>query len=245
LNEIFRAECVQPYSHIHVALCSFQFKHQAMSIQHLSHRNLSPATIVGLTSLAIVAALLLGLYAGGAHAVDPRVTLRPEQGGTGRTPAAVSSSVATTMDGEVARMADRIGEATTLALSAGVYLAGTGVQGRPPRDVQTLVLGLARTGLLPPGFAATGSAGTLVSAWGSLSVRYRPSPLGVEVVSIASKPDYGPALIVRLPDETSENGEARLYVAGRLQGVTVPAPFASSAEVIALGWSPERLRSLK
>jgi hypothetical protein len=85
----------------------------------------------------------------------------------------------------------------------------------------------------------------LVSSHGSLSVRYRPAPLGVGVVSIASKPEYGPALIVRLPDETEASGEARLYVADRLQGVTVPTPFASSAEVITLGWNPERLRSLK
>ncbi len=105
--------------------------------------------------------------------------------------------------------------------------------------------GLARSGLLPPGLVTTQSAGTLVSAWGSLSIRYRPKPLGVEIVSIAGKPEYGPALIIRLPDEASDKGEARLYVADRLQGVTVPAPFAFSAEVIALGWSPERLRSGK
>jgi hypothetical protein len=69
--------------------------------------------------------------------------------------------------------------------------------------------------------------------------------VGIEVVSIASKPEYGPALIVRLPDETSDKGEAKLFIADRLQGVTVPMPFAPAAEVIALGWSPERLRSLK
>jgi hypothetical protein len=69
--------------------------------------------------------------------------------------------------------------------------------------------------------------------------------LGIEVVSIGIKPEHGPALIVRVPDETSEKGEARLYIAGRLTGVTVPAPFTSEAELIALGWSPERLRSLK
>jgi hypothetical protein len=149
------------------------------------------------------------------------------------------------MDGEVSRTADRFAEATAMAFSAGVRLADAGIRGRLPRDVQTLLADIARNGLLPPGLAATGSAGTFATANGSLSVRYRPSPVGIEVVSIASKPEYGPALIVRLPDETSDKGEAKLFIANRLQGVTVPAPFAPAAEVIALGWSPERLRSLK
>jgi hypothetical protein len=180
-------------------------------------------------------------------AVDPRVTLRPESESYGgrSAPGLAAARLVAAMDGEVSRTSDRVGEATSLAFSSGVYLASAGVKGGLPRDVQTLVLGLARSGLLPPGLATTQSAGTLASAWGSLSIRYRPEPLGVEIVSIAAKPEYGPALILRLPDEASDKAEAGLYVADRLQGVTVPAPFASSAEVIALGWSPERLRSGK
>jgi hypothetical protein len=149
------------------------------------------------------------------------------------------------MDGEVARTADRIGEATALALSAGLYAATEQLNKRTPRGVRDLLAGVAQKGLMPPGLVGAGSEGTFVSERGSLSVRYRPSPLGIEVVSIGIKPEHGPALIVRVPDETSEKGEARLYIAGRLTGVTVPAPFASEAELIALGWSPERLRSLK
>jgi hypothetical protein len=180
-------------------------------------------------------------------AVDPRVTLRPERVSYGgrSAPGLGAARLAAAVDGEVSRTADRVTEATALAFSSGVYLASAGARGGPPRDVQTLVAGLAQTGLLPPGLATTGSAGTFASTWGSLSVRYRPAPLGVEIVSVASKPEYGPALVIRLPDETEALGEARLYVADRLQGVTVPAPFAPAAEVIALGWSPERPRSLK
>lgn len=210
----------------------------------LSHK-LPPAAIAGLTVLLLVAGTIA--FALRTSAVDPRVTIeqgRVEPGKrTSTVPAA--AKLAAAMDGEVSRTADRAGEATALALSAGVYLASAGVKGRLPRDVRALVSGLAQNGLLPPSLAMTESAGTLVSARGSVSVRYRLAPLGIEVVSIASKPEYGPALIVRLPDETSDKGEARLYVADRLQGLTVPAPFAPAAEVIALGWSPERLRSLK
>lgn len=216
-----------------------------MSIQHLLPRYLSPRMIVGLTSFVIVAALLVALYVGRAHTVDPRVTLHAEQSPTGRTPTAVSFSVATTMEGEVSRTADRIGEATALALSASLHAATEQLNQRTPRSVRDLLSGVAQKGLLPPGLAFTNTDGTLASASGTLAVRYRLAPLAIEVVAIGSKPEDGPALIVRVPDETSDKGEAKLFIAGQLTGVRIPAPFAHAAEVIALGWSPERLRALR
>jgi hypothetical protein len=215
-----------------------------MSIQRLLHRNPAKLVVVGLTAFLVVAAsLALALRAGG---VDPRVTMENGNGSSfKRSTTDAPSGIATTMDGEVARTADRIGEATALALSAGLYAATEQLNKRTPRGVRDLLAGVALNGLTPPGLMASGSEGTFVSAHGSLSVRYRPTPLGVEIISIGGKPEYGPALIVRVPSTTSEEGEARLYIAGSLTGVTVPAPFATEAELIALGWSPERLRSLK
>ena len=200
--------------------------------------------IAGLTAfLATAAAFALSLR---ASSVDPRVTLEQGSGPSyKRSTADASSGIATMIDGEVARTADRIGEATALALSAGLYAATEQLNRRAPRGVRDLMAGVALNGLTPPGLLASGSEGTFVSAHGSLSVRYRPAPLGVEIISIGIKPEYGPALIVRVPSTTSEEGEARLYIAGSLTGVTVPEPFATEAELIALGWSPERLRSLK
>jgi hypothetical protein len=215
-----------------------------MSIQHLLHRNLAPLVIVGLTAfLAFAASLTLALRTNG---VDPRVTLEQGSGPLyERSTADAPSGIATTMDGEVARTADRIGEATALALSMSLYAATEQLNRRTPGAVRDLLSGAAERGLLPPGLRFTNADGTLASAYGALAVRYRIAPLAIEVVSIAGKPEYGPALIIRVPDETSDKGEATLYLAGRLAGVTVPAPFAPEAEAIALGWSPERLRSLK
>jgi hypothetical protein len=99
--------------------------------------------------------------------------------------------------------------------------------------------------LLPPGLALTQTEGTLTSTYGSISVRYRPMPLGIEVVAFGREPADGPALMVRVPDEAAEKGEAKLYIANRLTGMRIPAPFAPAAEVIALGWSPEPLRALR
>lgn len=200
--------------------------------------------VAGLTAgLLVATALVTGYFR--AKAIDPRVTLEYSEGSSQQKIPAGRIGVATAMDGEVARTADRIAEATALALSAGLYAATERLNKRTPLSVRDLLAGVAQKGLLPPGLVGAGSEGTFISAHGSLSVRYRPAPLGIEVVSIGSKSEHGPALIVQVPGSTSEEGEARLYIAGRLTGVTVPAPFATEAEVIALGWSPERLRSLK
>jgi hypothetical protein len=177
-------------------------------------------------------------------AIDPRVTVELGEAANVKQASARQPVIATTIDGEVARTAERIGEATALALSASFYAASEQIKGRSPRAVQDLLAGIAAQNLLPPGLAFT-QGGALVSAYGSLSVRYRPAPLGVEVVSVGHKPEDGPALIVRIPGELSDKGETKLFIARSLSDVRIPAPFAPAAEVIAFGWSPESLRSLK
>ena len=204
----------------------------------------SPTTIVCATAFTVVAAWLATGYFR-AKTVDPRVMLEYSGGSAGQQVTAAQTGIATTMDGEVARTADRIGEATALALSASLCAATEQLNRRTPPSVRDLLAGVSQRGLIPPGLVITGPEGTLVSEHGSLWIRYRPAPLGIEVVSVGNKPENGPALIVRVPDETSDKGEAKLYLAGRLTGVTVPAPFVPAAEVIAMGWSPERLRAFK
>lgn len=177
--------------------------------------------------------------------IDPRVTVEFGEIANVKQSSTRQTVIATTIDGEVARTAERIGEATALALSASLYATSEQLRGRAPHGAKDLISGLAARNLLPPGLAFTQVEGSLVSTYGSVSVRYRPEPLGVEAISLGHKPSDGPALIVRIPDELSEKGEAKLYVAGSLGTVRVPAPFSPAAEVIALGWSPELLRSLK
>jgi hypothetical protein len=179
------------------------------------------------------------------RSIDPRVTVEFGEGASVKQASARQTVIATTIDGEVARTAERIGEATALALSASLYAAREQIKGRrSPLAAQDLLAGIAAQNLLPPGLEFT-RGGALVSAYSSLSIRYRPAPLGVEVVSVGHRPEDGPALIVRIPDELSDKGETKLFIARSLSGVKLPTPFAPAAEVIALGWSPEILRSLK
>jgi hypothetical protein len=193
-------------------------------------------------SFIVVVALIATYFR--LRAIDPRVTMEFGEGGRVKQASARQNVIATTIDGEVAHTAERIGEATALALSASLYAASEQIKGRSPRAAQDLLAGIAAQNLLPPGLELT-RGGALVSAYGSLSVRYRPAPLGVEIVSVGHKPEDGPALIVRIPDELSDKGETKLFIARSLGDVKLPTPFAPAAEVIALGWSPETLRSLK
>jgi hypothetical protein len=123
-----------------------------------------------------------------------------DQGASSKQAPTKRAGIATIIDGEVARTADRIGEATALALSASLYAASEQINGRSPRAAQDLLVEIAAQNRLPPGVTPT-QEGILVSAYGFLSIRYRPAPLGVEVVSVGHRPEDGPALIVRIPDE--------------------------------------------
>jgi hypothetical protein len=201
--------------------------------------------IVGLTAILIFAVFITAVFFRTSKAVDPRVTTEFKDRATPQGTSAKRKVIPTLIEGEVARTADRIGEVMALTLSASIYAAGEQRRGRTPRTVRDLIAGITTQGLLPPGLAFTQAEGVLASARGTLSVRYRFLPLGIEVVSLGAKPEDGPALIARVPDETSEKGEAKLFIANSLGSVRIPAPFASAPEVITLGWSPEQLRSLK
>ena len=154
--------------------------------------------IAGLAASLVVAAALVASHFS-SRAIDPRVTMEFGEGASVKQVSAGRTVIPTTIDGEVARTAERIGEATALALSASLYAASEQIKGRSPRGAPDLLAGIAARNLLPPGVTLS-QGGALVSAYGALSVRYRPSPLGVEVVSVGHKPEDGPALIVRIPE---------------------------------------------
>jgi hypothetical protein len=149
-------------------------------------------------------------------------------------------------EGEVSRTEERIREATALALSASLYAATESLAHRIPASEETLLSGVQKAGLLPPGMQLIDNSRLVTSARGALQVRYRPEPLCLEVVSIGRVRTDGPVLLLRVPSMISGNDEPRdvvLYMATRLDEITIPQPFASEAQIIALGFAPEPLRA--
>jgi hypothetical protein len=151
--------------------------------------------------------------------------------------------IITVMEGEVARTAERVAEAVALATAASLCAATAAINSDAPRDSKELLIRLQAQNLFPPELALDRGLGTLISDHGTLFVRYRPQPLGIEVISIGHNRIDGPAIIVRVPDEVASNN-VKLFIATRLNS-PLPPPFAPTAEVIAAGWSPEPLRSLR
>lgn len=149
-------------------------------------------------------------------------------------------------EGEVSRTEERMREATALATAAGLFAGSESLNHRMPMNVGSLLSGIESAGLMPPGMQLLGGGqGEVESPRGRLFVRYRPEPLGVEVVSLGKERLDGPALLLRVPDDAGTEDGVRLYVATRLEEITIPAPFVHEAEVIALGFSPEPLRAAR
>ena len=160
--------------------------------------------IIGSAVSLIIAVGLIASYFR-TRAIDPHVTMEFGEGASVKQTSAGQTVIASTIDGEVARTAERLGEATALALSASLYVANEEIKRRAPQSARDMLSGIATQNLLPPGLSFTQDGG-IVSAHSALLVRYRPAPLGIEVVSVGHNPEDGPALIVRVPDELSDKG---------------------------------------
>jgi hypothetical protein len=207
--------------------------------------------IVGVVGTVIVAARLASFgFFHRTGAVDPRVRLpenqlreiaeRQRQQQVGAFNAIIQ--------GEVSRTEERIREATAIATAASLFAANESLNGRTPATVTALLSGISSAGLLPPGIQFLSTQGDVSSSHAKILVRYRPEPLGLEVVSLGKVQLDGPALIIRVPDGglSGANKEgAGIYVADRLDQLSVPAPFAHQAELLALGFAPEPLRAAK
>jgi hypothetical protein len=210
-----------------------------------------PVIIVGAVAAVMVAVRLLSIaLPQRTGSVDPHVSLpenQAQQIAESQRQQQATAFMAVTQ-GELFRTEERIREATALAMAASIFAASESLNRRTPPTVTALLSGLNAAGLMPPGVQLLNTEGSVVCTHGELFVRYRPEPLGVEVVSLGKARLDGPALLVRVPDNAlgSMNEEgAGLYLATRLDEITVPAPFATQAEVIALGFAPEPMRAAK
>ena len=211
---------------------------------------ISPLTVVCATAILVVASSAIANHFLGksTRAIDPRVSM--ESGRSAEEKASTDKDmrrrvVVTAMDGEVARTADRIGEAQAVAIATSLYAASEQIKGRTPRTADDLLAGVAAQNLLPPGLTLTQGEGAIASAHSNLYVRYRPVPLAIEILALGREPRDGPALLVRVPDDNTKDGGASLFMATRIRDVIIPPAFAPASEVISAGWSPEPLRSLK
>jgi hypothetical protein len=166
--------------------------------------------------------------------VDAQVTI----GDTGNgSSTARSSAVYRWPDSEVPRTAERLRDVTAVAIAASSSVIEGSLRGRIPRNTEELVTHIVQRQLVP-GEWITPQPDVLQTQRGAIHIRYSPTELMVEAISVPQDRKDGPAILIRLPDLENTGVGARYFESMRLDGIVYPAPFAPIAEIIALGWQP-------
>lgn len=167
--------------------------------------------------------------------VDPVVSLERQQSADSSSARIVSTPSNLPDEGEVYRTADRLREASAVALAAALYAADEQVNRRHTLNVESVIAGIQSAGLLPPGVSVDGPA-MLQSRFARLSLRFRSEPLGIEVLSQPQSREDGPALMVRIPGSGTEGETGSVFIADRLGDINAPVPFASISDCVRAGW---------
>ena len=166
--------------------------------------------------------------------VDAQVSI----GDTGNTEAQKPSSPAYRWpNSEVPRTAERLRDVTAVAIAAITYVVEGELAGHVPRDTGEIVTGIVKRGLIP-GEWLTDQPGVLQMPNGSVSLRYSPTSVSVEVISVPTERTDGPAILIRLPDSENVGVGARYFESMQLYGIVYPEPFAPIPAIIASGWQP-------
>lgn len=203
----------------------------------------SPAIIVTATALVVIAGTMFtGWLNARRYRVNARVEIADPIAAMEGSIAPASIDPASLPDGEVARLATRVREATGLLMGLALLAVTEQMNNRDPVNVDALIERMAERGLLPPGVERTALNGSLVSAHASLHIRFRPLPFGIEVVSLGRDPLDGPAVIARLSLIGDDQSGAILLVAKKRDGAPIPRAFATLTEVATLNWNIEPLR---
>jgi hypothetical protein len=141
--------------------------------------------------------------------------------------------------GEVYSDAERLREASAIALGGMLVAADRRLNSRPIENVEGLLGEMFSAEAVPPGIQFDKNC--LSSVYADYYVRYRQNPLGMEVVSQCKGQLCGPMLLVRLPDDGFSQDALTYYRSPSSGGV--PAAFSSAAEVMQAGWHPETFKA--
>lgn len=206
-------------------------------------RRPSPLFVVLTTAaVVIIATTLLGWLNARSHRVRARVEIADPVIDNREAKSSIPRDSSSLPDGEVSRMAIRVRESTGLLMVLATLAVSEQMNNRNHPEVDSLVRLMAARNLIPPGINQSPTSAVLSSEHAAIHIRYRPQPLGIEVVSIGREKIDGPALITRLTVGGDDTTGALLLIARKTQDTTLPVAFASVAQVTALNWSVEPLR---
>ncbi len=202
----------------------------------------SPAAIALTTALIVIAmTMLIGWLNARRYRVNARVEIG-EPFAVKEEPTLSAPTTALLPDGEVARMAERIREATGLLMGLTALAVTEQMNNRNLANADALIALMSSRNLFPPNVNTTSTKSVLASSRATIYVRYRALPLGIEVISIGRDAQDGPAVIVRLDASVTENFGTVLLVAKKKENIALPEAFAPVTGMASLNWSVEPLR---
>ncbi|MEK6320993.1 MAG: hypothetical protein AABN33_04860 [Acidobacteriota bacterium] len=190
-----------------------------------------------ITGVALIPIVIVARHLAGRNiaSVDPNVSLERTQRDDASNIKTTNNSIDLPDAGEVYRTADRLREASGLALASALYAANEQANRQFIPDVDALIRGIRSAGLLPPGIT-TDARAMLLSNRSKLQLRFRPAPFAIEVLSFPRCREDGPALMIRIPATGNDAEHGSVFIADRLGDIDPPAAFTSLADCVRAGW---------
>lgn len=144
--------------------------------------------------------------------------------------------------GEVYDEAEQVSKSAALLMGTTLLAAQRSLEGKPFVNVESLVAAVVSAGLLPPGLKQESGANSFSSERAVYFIRYRPEPLGVEVLSVGKGTEVGSAILARLPDDEFFENALTYYVLPK-GAAEMPAAFTPVARLMEGGWRPESFKA--
>jgi len=199
--------------------------------------NIWPIIVVvaaALCVLVIVPLLIERQKAGRMATVDAHVSIGDGEMSDGQASAASNYRWP---NGEVPRTAERLRDITAVAIAAATCLVEESLHGRTPRDAHEIITRVDQRKLIASEWR-TDEPGVLRTPHATIHLRYSPSKLTVEFISVPNERIDGTAILIRIPDSENTAVGTRYFESMQLDGIVYPRPFAPIAEIIASGWQP-------
>jgi hypothetical protein len=144
--------------------------------------------------------------------------------------------------GEVYDEAEQVTKSAALLMATTLFAAQRSLEGKAFVNVESLMAGVVSEGLLPPGLKQESGSNSFSSEHAVYYIRYRPEPLGVEVLAVSKGKQVGSAILARLPDDEFFENALTYYVLSKA-AVEMPVAFTPAAKLIEGGWRPESFKA--
>ena len=140
-------------------------------------------------------------------------------------------------DSEVPRTAERLRDATAIAIAAATTVVEYALHRQVMANADAIVKFDASRGLIPAEWIKN-EPGVLVTPHATVQVRYSPRDCAIEVLSVPKERNDGPAILIRIPDAENTSVGSRYFESMQLDGINYPAAFTPISHIIASGWQP-------